>query len=67
MARSSELIQIIKDKETVCMLCKQSTDDPEELGEKLQHENITVHFFCLVQYNFHVRCKKSHSFAQMSF
>lgn len=32
----------------VCRLCLQEPGDPEKLGEFLQKDNLSVHYFCLV-------------------
>ncbi|KAF6100577.1 PHD finger protein 7 [Phyllostomus discolor] len=32
----------------VCLLCLQEPGDPEKLGEFLQKDNLSMHYFCLV-------------------
>lgn len=33
----------------ICVLCTQSHDDPIELGEKINIDNIALHHFCAVR------------------
>lgn len=32
----------------VCLLCLREPGDPEKLGEFLQKDNLSVHYFCLI-------------------
>ena len=34
--------------EGVCLFCKSSADNSQKYGQKLQKEDITVHYFCMV-------------------
>lgn len=40
------LYNSFSEDDTVCILCKQSHDDPLELGDKFTYEDITIHLFC---------------------
>lgn len=37
-------------KQSKCIMCNSSINNPLAMGEKITNENITAHFFCLVSY-----------------
>ncbi|XP_017199358.1 PHD finger protein 7 isoform X3 [Oryctolagus cuniculus] len=47
-AKTKRLAQKKPSSGPVCRLCFQEPGDPEKLGEFLQKDNLSVHYFCLV-------------------
>lgn len=37
---------------SVCHICKINIDDPVELGDKIQINNVSIHYFCMVSLNY---------------
>lgn len=51
-----------EDEGTICVLCKQSHDDPLELGDKFTYDNITFHLYCAVSlFSYHYIAETNHS------
>ncbi|XP_076985179.1 E3 ubiquitin-protein ligase PHF7 isoform X2 [Tamandua tetradactyla] len=51
LRKSSKTRRVTERKLTsgpVCRLCRREPGDPEKLGEFLQKDNISVHYFCLI-------------------
>ncbi|KAM6169919.1 E3 ubiquitin-protein ligase PHF7 [Rhynchocyon petersi] len=47
-AKSRRVTQRKPASRPVCLLCLQEPGDPEKLGEFLQKDNLSVHYFCLI-------------------
>ncbi|XP_023571547.1 PHD finger protein 7 isoform X2 [Octodon degus] len=47
-AKTRSVIQRKLSSGPVCRLCLQEPGDPEKLGEFLQKDNLSVHYFCLI-------------------
>ncbi|XP_002697069.2 PHD finger protein 7 isoform X1 [Bos indicus] len=47
-AKTKRVTQRKRSSGPVCRLCLQEPGDPEKLGEFLQKDNLSVHYFCLI-------------------